>query len=119
MGDANPTRCPPVVIPGRRTAASPETIFQRPVSMGSGPGPSGHPGMKPLGTATRRPGSVLSGHDVASRHHQILAAPEIAAVELVMPDERGDRVPAGGVHPVHCLLVAGDHPRAPGSPRHW
>src|SRR5205823_2049894 len=31
------------VIPGRRTAASPESIFQRPVSMDSGPRPAADP----------------------------------------------------------------------------
>src|SRR6266478_1695579 len=34
-----------MVIPGRRAAASPEPIFQRPVFMGSGPRPVGDPGM--------------------------------------------------------------------------
>jgi hypothetical protein len=36
---------PPFVIPGRRAAASPESIFQRPVFMDSGPRPPGDPGM--------------------------------------------------------------------------
>src|SRR5438046_10184991 len=38
-------RSAPIVIPGRRTAASPESIFQRPVFMDSGPSPAGYPGM--------------------------------------------------------------------------
>src|SRR5207248_8563854 len=36
------------VIPGRRAAASPESIFQRPVFMDSGPSPAGYPGMTSL-----------------------------------------------------------------------
>jgi adenine-specific DNA-methyltransferase len=35
----------PTVIPGRGAAASPESIFQRPVFMDSGPRPPGDPGM--------------------------------------------------------------------------
>src|SRR5438552_5194012 len=34
-----------MVIPGRRAAVSPESMFQRPVFMDSGPRPSGDPGM--------------------------------------------------------------------------
>jgi hypothetical protein len=41
---------PHAVIPGRRAAANPEAIFQRPVFMGSGPGPAGRPGMTAPGS---------------------------------------------------------------------
>src|SRR5216684_8218713 len=41
------------VIPGRRAAASPEPIFQRPVFMGSGPDPAGRPGMTPVIASVR------------------------------------------------------------------
>jgi hypothetical protein len=36
-----------LVIPGRRAAGNPESIFQRPVFMDSGPSPRGCPGMTP------------------------------------------------------------------------
>jgi hypothetical protein len=36
-----------LVIPGRRAAENPESIFQRPVFMDSGPSPAGCPGMTP------------------------------------------------------------------------
>jgi len=41
----NPLFFRSMVIPGRREAASPESIFQKPVFMDSGPRPSDDPGM--------------------------------------------------------------------------
>src|SRR5436190_21906440 len=41
----NPAPEPQIVLPGRRAAASPESIFQRPVFMDSGPRPLADPGM--------------------------------------------------------------------------
>jgi hypothetical protein len=40
-----------IVIPGRREAASPESIFQKLVFMDSEPRPSGDPGMTSLARA--------------------------------------------------------------------
>src|SRR5712671_1592635 len=48
-----------VVIPGRRAAAIPESIFQRPVFMASGPRPPDDPGMTDVGLALRCVGRLL------------------------------------------------------------
>src|SRR5437588_946749 len=49
----NPTPEPQIVIPGRRAAASPEAIFQRPVFMDSGPRPLADSGMTSPGAGVR------------------------------------------------------------------
>src|SRR5438094_5790887 len=49
----NPAPEPQIVLPGRRAAASPEAIFQRPVFMDSGPRPLADPGMTSPGAGVR------------------------------------------------------------------
>src|SRR5207302_1821684 len=49
----NPTPEPQIVIPGRRAAAIPEAIFQRPVFMDSGPRPLADSGMTSPGAGVR------------------------------------------------------------------
>src|SRR5438874_5547883 len=48
------------VIPGRRAAASPESIFQRPVFMDSGPSPAGYPGMTSLANGSQSSTGIIT-----------------------------------------------------------
>src|SRR4029077_411472 len=70
----------PIVIPGRRAAASPESIFQRPVFMDSGPRPLGDPGMTFVDCVAHEPRMMVTARRSAWLPHAVL----IAGLALVL-----------------------------------
>src|SRR5580700_8693896 len=83
----------PIVIPGRRIAASPESIFRRSVFMDSGSSPPGYPGMTSVAIETR-----CLDRGIETSAHRLLAIDQPRRAELIRqhaepdgPERLGDR----------------------------
>src|SRR5262249_19451836 len=105
MQDLGPP--PDTVLPGRRTAASPESIFQRPAFMDSGPRPSGDPAMTSFGTEGRPKLLFLVTEDWYFWSHRlpVARAARDAAFDVIVAarvQAHGERIRAKGfrLHPL-------------------